>query len=111
MARSQTEFRNAGCQWHGVKRNNLNLFAGSEVHSWVGSMQARCQPDVCLTGIAPPIFVFAPPPPPDLFLAPQGIFWGGINCCFWPEKTFKFVISAKKSLRISAKTFFFFEIT
>ena len=27
--------------------------------------------------------------------------------CFWPEKLLKFVISAKKSLRISAKTFFF----
>ena len=26
---------------------------------------------------------------------------------FWPEKTFKFVISARKSLRISAKTFLF----
>ena len=28
--------------------------------------------------------------------------------CFLPEKLLKFVISAKKSLRISAKTFFFF---
>ena len=44
----------------------------------------------------PPIFVFAPP---DLFLAPHGIFWEGKCCCFCPEKTLKFVISARKSLR------------
>ena len=52
---------------------------------------------------------FLPPPPPDLFLAPHAIFLGGKSCCFWPEKP----ISARKSLRISAKTFFFFfvEIT
>ena len=57
-------------------------------------------------GIAPPILVFAPPPP-DLFLAPPQYFLGGKSCCFWPEKTFKFVILDGKSLRISAKTFFF----
>ena len=49
-------------------------------------------------GAMPPRFISCPP---------LGIFWGGISCCFWPEKTFKFVISARKSLRISAKTFFF----
>ena len=62
-------------------------------------------------GALPPDFRFCPPPPPpppDLFLAPHGIFWGERSCCFWPEKTFEFVISASKSLRISAKTFFFF---
>ena len=54
----------------------------------------------------PPDFRFCPPPP-DLFVAPHGIFLGGKSCCFWPEKPFEFVISARKSLRISAKTFFF----
>ena len=48
--------------------------------------------------------VFAPPPL-------HGIFWEGKSCWFWPEKTFEFVISARKSLWISAKTFFFLEIT
>ena len=46
---------------------------------------------------------------PDLFLAPLGIFLGEKNCCFWPEKPFEFMISARKSLRISAKTFFFWK--
>ena len=46
--------------------------------------------------------------PPDFFLAPLGIFLGGRCYCFWAEKTLKFAISARKSLRISAKTFFFF---
>ena len=32
---------------------------------------------------------------------------GGKSFCFWPKKPFKFLISARKSLRISAKTFFF----
>ena len=51
-----------------------------------------------------PIFVFAPPPPPpDFFLAPShGIF---LSWCFWAEKTLKFAILARKSLRILAKTF------
>ena len=65
-------------------------------------------------GALPPRFSFLPPlPPPDLFLAPHGNFWGGKSCSFWPEKTFEFVISARKSLRISAKTFIFYflEIT
>ena len=64
-------------------------------------------------GAMPLRFSFLPPLSPIYFLPPHGIFWGGISCCFWPEKTFKFVISARKSLRISAKTFsfFFFEIT
>ena len=57
-------------------------------------------------GMAYPIFVFAPPP--DLFLAPHGIFLGGKSCCFWPEKPLKVVISARKSFRITAKTFSFF---
>ena len=63
-------------------------------------------------GNASPIFVFAPPPPPIYFLPPTVFFLGGRRCFFWPEKTLKFVISVKKSLRISAKTFFYFlEIT
>ena len=32
---------------------------------------------------------------------------GGKSCWFWLEKTLKFVISARKSLRISEKTYFF----
>ena len=56
------------------------------------------------TGASPAIFVFAPPicflPPPTVF------FWGGKSCYFWPEKPLKFVISARKSLQILAKTFF-----
>ena len=56
-------------------------------------------------GSASPIFVFAPP---IYFLPFHGIFLGGKSCCFWPEKTFKFVTSARKSLRISAKTFYLF---
>ena len=35
---------------------------------------------------------------------------GGKSNCFWPEKPLRFSISARKSLRISAKTFFFLEI-
>ena len=57
-------------------------------------------------GNAPSIFVFAPPP--NLFLAPHGIFWGGKSCWFWLEKMFEFVISARKSLPISAKPFFLY---
>ena len=56
-------------------------------------------------GNAPQIFVFAPPP--DFFLPPHGMFLGGRSCFFGAEKTLKFVISARKSLRILAKTFFF----
>ena len=74
--------------------------------------------------MTPRIFVFAPP---DFFLAPHGIFLGGRSWCFWAEKTLKFaisviicdtfffgdhlflvgkfMISARKSLRLSAKTF------
>ena len=55
-------------------------------------------------GNAPPDFRFCPPP--DFFLAPLGIFWER-SWCFWAEKTLKFAISAGKSFRISAKTFFF----
>ena len=54
------------------------------------------------------IFVFVPP---IFFLAPHRIFLGGRSCCYWAEKTLKFAISVRKSLRISAKTFFFLEIT
>ena len=50
----------------------------------------------------PPRFFSCPPPPPC------GIFLGGRSWFFWAEKTLKFAISARKSLRISAKTFFFF---
>ena len=53
-------------------------------------------------GIAPPIFVFAP----RFISCPQRYFFGRKKLLFWPEKTFKFVISARKSLRISAKIFF-----
>ena len=56
-------------------------------------------------GQCPPIFVFAPP---INFLPPHGTCWGGKSCWFWPEKTLEFVISARNSLQISAKTFFFF---
>ena len=45
--------------------------------------------------------------PPIYFLPPHGIFWEEEVAFFWPEKTLKFVISVKKSLRILAKTFFF----
>ena len=44
--------------------------------------------------------------PPDFFLAPHGIFLGERSWCFWAEKTLKFAISARKSVRMSAKTFF-----
>ena len=44
--------------------------------------------------------------PPDFFLAFPRYFFGR-SCCFWVEKTLKFAISARKSIRISAKTFFF----
>ena len=65
-------------------------------------------PSSCIlyhTEALPPDFCFCPS---DLFLAPHGIFLGGKSCCFWPEKQFEFGISARKSLRISGKTFFFF---
>ena len=65
---------------------------------WLGHVQARRQRG----GNAPPIFVFAHP---IFFLPRHGIFLGGRSWCFWAEKTLKFVISARKSLRISAKTF------
>ena len=48
----------------------------------------------------PSQFLFLPPP--------HGIFLGGRSWCFWAKKTLKFAISARKSLRIAAKTFFFF---
>ena len=57
-------------------------------------------------GAMPPDFRFYPP---DFFSCPShGIFLGGRSCCYWAEKTLKFTISARKSVRISAKTFFFF---
>ena len=49
-------------------------------------------------------------PPSRLSVPPSRFeiwFIGGKSFCFWPEKPFKFLISARKSLRISAKTFFF----
>ena len=59
-------------------------------------------------GYAPPIFVLAPA---VYFLLPH-VFLGERKICwFWPEKTFEFVISARKSLRISAKTFFFWTLS
>ena len=79
-------------------------------------MQARRQRG-SKGGNAPPIFGFAPrfiscPPdlflaPPDLFLAPPTEFcWEEKSSWFWPKKTFEFVILARKSLPILAKTFF-----
>ena len=69
------------------------------------SYQARRQRGA--GGAMPPRFSFLPPPPPpDFFLAPHGVFLGGRSWCFWAEKTLKFAISARKRLRISAKTFF-----
>ena len=61
----------------------------------------------------PPILIFAPPilvfAPPIFFLPSYGIFfWEEEVGVFWAEKTFEFAISARKSLRISAKTFFLF---
>ena len=46
--------------------------------------------------------------PPDFFLAPLRYFFGKKLDVFGRKKTLKFVISARKSLRISAKTFFVF---
>ena len=57
-------------------------------------------------GAMPPRFSFLPPG--FISCPPHGIFLGGRRCFFWPEKTLKFVISVRKSLRISATTFFFF---
>ena len=82
-------------------------------------------------GQCPPIFVFDSPPP--IYFLPSTVFFGEekvavfgrkkrLNFLFRPEKAldfgenlflrspelFKFVFSARKSLRISAKTFFFF---
>ena len=78
-------------------------------------------------GAMPPRFSFLPPP--RFFSCPPRYFLGGRSWCFWAEKTVeicdfgqkksldfvffgnhlllvgKFVISARKSLRISAKTF------
>ena len=51
-------------------------------------------------GQCPPDFRFCPP---IYFLPPHGIFWVVV---FGRKKTSKFVISARKSIRISAKTFF-----
>ena len=53
----------------------------------------------------PPRFSFLPPQ--FISCPPHGIFFGGRSCFFWPETTLKFVISVRKSLQISAKTFFF----
>ena len=59
-------------------------------------------------GHCPPDFPFFPP---IYFLPLHGISVGEKSCGFWPEKLFKFLILARKSLWISAKTFFFLEIT
>ena len=55
-------------------------------------------------GQGPPIFVFAPP----IFFFPPRYFFGRKKLLFLGRKKLKFVISARKSLRISAKTFFLF---
>ena len=72
-------------------------------HGWyyiIMIMNEYCEQVCCQRGgrrsNAPPIF-FLPPP-----------YFFGRSCCSWAEKTLKFVISARKSLWISAKTFFFF---
>ena len=62
-----------------------------------GGQGGQCTPD----------FRFCPPPP-NFFLAPHGIFLEEV-WCFWAEKTLKFAISARKSLRILAKTLFFLD--
>ena len=54
-------------------------------------------------GKMPPRFSFLPPP---IYFLPPRYFLGGKSCFFWLKKTLKFVISVRKSLRISAKTFF-----
>ena len=57
-------------------------------------------------GAMPPRFSFLPP---DFFLCPPRCFFGRKKLVFFGrEKTLKFAILARKSLRISAKTFFFF---
>ena len=48
--------------------------------------------------------------PQFFFLSPHGIFLGGRSWCFLAEKTLKLAISARQSLRISAKTFFFWDL-
>ena len=59
-------------------------------------------------GAMPPDFRFRPP---DLFLAPHGIFLGGRSCFFWPEKTLKFVIFVRKKPSDFGEDLFFLEIT
>ena len=89
----------------------------------------QCPPDF---RFCPPDFRYCPPRfiscPPQYFLGRKKLLvLAGKNVwicdfgedfffleitCFWPEKTFEFVILARKSLRISAKIFFFLlEIT
>ena len=74
-------------------RNRLEMIAESLL---MKLLNAGASPAGGQRGHCPPIFVFAPP----IYFLPPTVF-------FWEEK---FVISARKSLRISAKTFFFFEI-
>ena len=80
------------------------MFSNAEPCRRGSIMKATIQAHRSAGGLCPPDFRFCPP---DFFLAPHGIFLGGRSCCFWAEKTLKFAISARKSLRISAKTFFF----
>ena len=106
--------------------NFQNMYAESCFHlatlkqyfsngSFFNEMPYYCKlSSVITTGASPaggrgamlPRFSFLPPR--FISCPPQGIFWGGKSCCYWPEKTFEFLILARKSLRISAKTFFRF---
>ena len=71
------------------------------VHRWAGAGASQAGG----RGGNAPQFSFLTP---RFFSCPPRYFSGGRSCCFWAEKTLKFAISARKSLRISAKTFFFF---
>ena len=88
----------------------INIFKifNNYVFSAALALYPGASPAVGQGGNAPPIFVFAPP---IYFLPPKVFFWEEEVGLYSPEKTLKFVISVTKSLRISAKTFFFFEIT
>ena len=55
-------------------------------------------------GNAPPIFVFAPP---DLFLAPHGIFWEEKVAGFGRKKRLNLRFRPEKAFRFRRRPFFF----